>query len=278
MGPIAYGCWRLAEGDLATARANLEVAVEAGLDLIDTADVYGLDSGADFGSAEKMLGRVLADAPALRDRIVLATKGGIVPGVPYDSSATALTEACDASLKRLGVDHLDLYQVHRPDLLAHPAEVAEVLTALRTVGKVREVGLSNVTVSQFETLQHFLDFPLAVNQVELSLWHPAPLLDGTADHSLRTGVVPLAWSPLGGGAVAGTAPVTDHLRSIAAEHSVDPAELALAFVLAHPSRPIPIVGTQRVERVRASMRALDVEIDRPTWYRLLEGALGTPLP
>ena len=126
---------------------KIEQALANSMNLIDTADVYGLDwGGTAFGSAEALLGQVLAEAPGLRDRMVLASKGGIIPGVPYDSAY--LESACDASLQRLGVDQLDLYQVHRPDLLTHPEETANVLLRLIDSGKVQTVGVSNYSPSQ----------------------------------------------------------------------------------------------------------------------------------
>ncbi|MEO7397105.1 MAG: aldo/keto reductase, partial [Ilumatobacteraceae bacterium] len=143
VGPIAYGQWRYTTSDVGAARRLLETAVDAGMNLIDTADVYGLDwGGTGFGEVEALLGKVLRPAPALRQRIVLATKGGIRPPTPYDSSPAALHAACEASLRRLAVDVIDLYQIHRHDLYSHPADVAATLVALREQGKIREVGVS----------------------------------------------------------------------------------------------------------------------------------------
>lgn len=288
VGPIAYGCWRMAEVDAGRARENLEAALDLGMTLVDTADVYGLDSDAPFGEAERRLGAVLAEAPGLRERIVLATKGGIVPGVPYDSSASHLRAACEASLERLGVDTIDLYQLHRPDILTHPAEVAAALTALRTEGKIREVGLSNVTVAQFDTLQRFLDFPIATHQPEFSLLALGPVEDGLFDQCLREQVTPLAWSPLGGGRLALGADelagderlrrVADLLDVLAGRCGVSRSAVALAFVLAHPVGAIPIVGTQRAERLREVARATEVTLTRRDWYDLYAASRGAPLP
>ena len=116
VGPLGYGCWRLVAMSAADAQVRIECALEAGMNLIDTADVYGLDwGGTAFGSAEDLLGEVLKSTPTLRDRMVLASKGGIIPGVPYNSAY--LEEACNHSLSRLNVEQLDLYQIHRPDML-----------------------------------------------------------------------------------------------------------------------------------------------------------------
>lgn len=283
-GPIAYGCWRLTEGDVDQARTNIETALDEGMTLIDTADIYG--SG--FGEAEELLGQVLAADPSLRDRMVLATKGGIVRGVPYDSSDAYLVSACEASLRRLGVDVIDIYQVHRPDLRTHPADLAETLTRLRSSGKVREIGLSNETATQFDAIQSFLDFPICTTQPELSLLHLDPIFDGSLDHAMQLGVTPLAWSPLGRGAL-GSAPedvagddrlshVADLLDLFAARAGATRASVALAFVLAHPARPIPIIGTQNPDRIREASRAIHVELSRSDWYDLLEASLGERMP
>lgn len=285
VGPIAYGCWRLAESDRPTAEENVRTALDAGWTLIDTADIYGFDGTitpegpSGFGDAESLLGAILADAPGLRDRMVLATKGGIRPGVPYDSSATSLRRACEDSLRRLGVDVIDLYQLHRPDVLTSPAELGAALGGLVEAGLVRELGLSNVTPSQFELVQAHLDQPLVTTQPEFSAWHSDPVRDGTFDQSLLRWVTPLAWSPLGGGRVAEhDDPVTRVLTDLAVDHGADVTAVALAFVLAHPARPIPIIGTQRAPRIEAARGALEVHLTRAEWYRLYQAGTGEPLP
>ncbi len=131
--------------------------------------------------------------------MVLASKGGIIPGVPYDSSADYLVAACEASLRRLGTDHLDLFQVHRPDVLAHPAEVASALETLVASGKARSVGVSNYTPSQTAALVAHLHIPLASLQPEFSPLVIEPLTDGTLDLAMQHGISVLAWSPLAGG-------------------------------------------------------------------------------
>ncbi|MEY4953570.1 MAG: hypothetical protein RL299_1994, partial [Pseudomonadota bacterium] len=129
ISPIAWGMWRLAEGgrSAAEAAALVHAALDAGITLLDTADIYGFNGSGGFGDAEALLGEVLAAEPGLRGRMVLATKGGIMPPLPYDQSAGYLNAALDASLRRLKTDCIDLYQIHRPDILAHPQEVARVL-------------------------------------------------------------------------------------------------------------------------------------------------------
>ena len=132
VGPLAYGMWRFADDDLGKAQQLVETALAAGMNLIDTADIYGFQSvDVGFGEAEEIFGRVLGQAPHLREQMVLATKGGITPPMPYNSGAEYLRSAVEASLRRLNVDVIDLYQVHRPDMFTHPAEVAATLTELR---------------------------------------------------------------------------------------------------------------------------------------------------
>ena len=283
VGPLSFGLWRYTDPDVATAQALLETALDAGLNLIDNADVYGFDwGGTGFGRVEEILGSVLAAAPGLRDRMVLATKGGIIPPVPYDSSPTYLRSACEASLRRMGVDVIDLYQIHRPDLFAHPADVAAVLTALRDEGKIREVGVSNHTPAQVAALAAHLPFPIVSNQPEYSALHLDPMRDGTFDACMRSATTPLAWSPLGGGRLAtgdGVRPeLLEVLDGLAAREGVDRATIAIAFVLAHPASPVAIIGSQNPERIVGVTAALDVELTRADVYAIIQASEGVPLP
>ncbi len=289
--PLAYGLWRFGGTSVAEARAKVETALEAGIDLFDHADIYGVDGGGSFGDAEALFGKVLAEAPHLRDRMIIASKGGIVLGRPYDSSPAWLRQACEDSLRRLQVDTIDLYQIHRPDFLGHPARIAEVLTALRDEGKIRHVGVSNYTPSQFRALQAHLPFPIATHQPQFSCWHHAPLRDGVLDQCLELGVTPLAWSPIAGGrmgmSVADAAQSAEGQRladlltvldGVAEAQGVSRTAVALAWLLAHPAGVIPILGTQRLERIRSSVQAFDVTLDRATWNAILVAAQGEPLP
>lgn len=283
VGPLSFGLWRYTNPDVATAQALLETALDAGMNLVDNADVYGFDwGGTGFGTVEENLGRVLAVAPHLRDRMVLATKGGIMPPIPYDSSPTYLRSACEASLRRMGVEVIDLYQIHRPDLLAHPADVAATLAALRDEGKIREVGVSNHTPAQVAALAAHLPFPIASNQPEFSALHLAPMRDGTLDDCMRTGTVALAWSPLAGGRLATGDDVRPELLevldSLAAREGVDRATVAIAFVLAHPAAPVAIIGSQNPARIAGTTAALDVELTRADVYAIIQASEGVPLP
>lgn len=283
VGPLGFGCWRFTRDDVAGARAIIEAALANGMNLIDNADVYGLDwGGSGFGENEALLGRVLAEAPELRDRMVLATKGGILPPLPYDSSPAYLRKACDDSLRRLQVDVIDLYQIHRPDLYTHPEALAATLVELKDAGKIIEVGVSNYTPAQSDALQKFLPFPLATDQPQFSITHLDPLRDGTFDRCMREGVTPLAWSPLAGGSLAtgeGVAPeVMAILDELAEREGVSRGTIAVAFVLAHPARPVALLGSQSAERLEELSAATSVTLTRDDVYRLIPASEGVPLP
>jgi predicted oxidoreductase len=283
VGPLAFGLWRYTNTNIVAAQLTLEAALDVGMNLVDNADVYGFDwGGTGFGQVEEILGSVLAKSPGLRDRIVLATKGGIMPPLPYDSSKSYLRSACEASLSRMGVDVIDLYQIHRPDLYAHPADVAATLTELRIAGKIREVGVSNHTPAQVAALQEHLGFPIATNQPEFSAHRLHPMRDGTLDQCMQLGITPIAWSPLAGGLLAtgdGVEPeLLEELDRLAEREGVDRSHIALAFVLAHPSRPIAIVGSQNIDRITDAVRALNVHLDRADVYTIVQASEGVPLP
>jgi predicted oxidoreductase len=286
-GPVvssmAWGMWRFAGDDVAAAEARVQAALDAGVNLFDTADIYGPDNGEPFGAAEALLGRVFAANPALAQGMVIATKGGISMGVPYDSSAAYLASAIDASLTRMGVEHVALWQIHRPDLLTHPAEVGEALAAAHRAGKIGAVGVSNHTPWQVEALAAHLPLPLVSTQPEFSPLAIAPLRDGTLDQALARGLTVLAWSPLGGGRLAN--PTTDNARAVAdaldakaAETGVSRAAAAYSWIMAHPARPIPIAGTQSLARIAEIPDAFKPRWTRVEWYAVLVAAQGEPLP
>jgi predicted oxidoreductase len=282
VGPLSLGCWRLTGSDDDNI-ATVTTAVDLGIALIDNADVYGLDwGGTHFGACEEALGRVFASVPGLRDRVVLATKGGIIPGVPYDSSGDYLIAACEASLRRMNVDTIDLYQVHRPDMLTHPEEVATAFTSLRTRGLVKEFGVSNYTVPQTLALNGFLDSGLATTQPQFSASHLEPLRDGTLDLCMEAAITPMAWSPLAGGRLATgegiSAELLTVLDELAARENVTRSAIAIAFVLAHPSKPIAILGSTQPERLQELAKATTVQLSRTDWYRIVQASEGVPLP
>lgn len=283
VSPIAWGMWRFGNAGVDGGRRLVEAAFEAGVTLFDTADIYGFDGSAGFGDAEALLGRIFAEVPVLRAHMVLATKGGITPPVPYDSSAAYLEQALHASLRRLGTDHVDLYQIHRPDILAHPQEVARTLENMMTSGKVRSIGVSNYTLAQHQALAQFLNLPLASTQPEFSALHLEPIETGLFDHAMAADLAVLAWSPLGGGRIGD--PQDDRSRAVAAALDVVAAEAgvsrtaaAYAWIMAHPARAIPIVGTQNAARIAEIPDAFKVRFTRQQWYDVLVAARGEKLP
>jgi predicted oxidoreductase len=288
VAPLAWGMWRLAGVAESSPRARVEAALEIGCTLFDTADVYGYHQGSGFGEAERILGAVFREAPALREQLVLATKAGIAPPTPYNSSAQYLIEACEASLERLGVERIDLLQIHRPDLLAHPAEVAQAFERLRQAGKIRAAGVSNYSAAQFEALRQYLPFELATVQNEFSALAIEPLTDGTMDAAMRWGTAVLAWSPLGQGRLAARAgeatgdartdAVIAALDVVALRSGTARAAVAYAWIMAHPARPIPLIGSQNLARIREARGAYAVHMTREEWYRILVAARRARMP
>lgn len=299
VGPIAYGFWRFAGTTVKEARGKVEVALELGMNLFDHADIYGVDGGGQFGDAEALFGEVLKEAPQLRSKFLLATKGGIVLGRPYDSSEAYLSKAVDDSLKRMNVDQIDLYQIHRPDFLTHPAQLASTLEKLKESGKVKAFGVSNYTVAQTRALQAHLSFPLVSTQPEWSCFQTQALKDGTLDLAMESNLIPLAWSPLAGGKIAWNDSQIDHavqanglsessaqclkdtikiLDRIAFEQEVSRTAVAIAWTMAHPAQVIPIIGTQNLNRMRDCANATQVQFTREQWNEILIASQGYPLP
>ncbi|WP_293900137.1 aldo/keto reductase [Phenylobacterium sp.] len=280
---VAWGMWRFAGDDVAAAEARVGAALDAGVTLFDTADIYGPDNGEPFGAAEALLGRVLARNPALAARMVIATKGGIVMGVPYDSSAAYLASAIDASLRRMGLEHVALWQIHRPDMLAHPAETARALEAAHRAGKIGAIGVSNFTASQVAALAAHSPLPIVSCQPEFSPLAIAPLTDGVLDQALAGSMTVLAWSPLGGGRLGDPRDDRAHavaraLDAKAADYGVSRAAAAYSWIMAHPTRAIPIVGTQTPARIAEIPDAYKPRWTRADWYQVLVASMGEPLP
>lgn len=279
---LAWGMWRFAGLSMSEARAAVDAALAAGITLFDTADIYGMRDGG-LGAAETQFGKVLADAPELRSQIVLATKGGIRPGIPYDSSAEWIAEAIDASLSRMGVEQIDLWQIHRPDILTHPQEIARAIENVVKAGKVRAFGVSNFTTAQIATVAQFSPVPIASSQPEFSALRLDVIENGELDQAIAMDIAPLAWSPLGGGGIV--APTNEReqavaaaLSGVAAANGVSRAAAAYSWVMAHPARVIPIVGSQNPERIAEAADAYKVQWTRADWYAVLVASRGTPLP
>ncbi|QKG72334.1 aldo/keto reductase [Erythrobacter mangrovi] len=285
ISPFAWGMWRLTENGrtVAEAASLVHAALDAGITLLDTADIYGFNGKDGFGDAEALLGEVLVAEPALRGRMVLATKGGIMPPLPYDQSAAYLPGAIDASLRRLRVDTIDLYQIHRPDILAHPQEVARTLEDAVSAGKIRALGVSNFTQAQIEALAHFLDTPLAASQPEISPLKIDCFENGELDQAMRLGFTPLAWSPIGGGRLLAPKSerdkaVASELDRIAMEQGVTRPVAAYSWLMAHPAGIVPIIGSQNAARIAECVQALAMRWTRQDWYAVLVAARGAKMP
>jgi len=294
---LAYGCMRIggAKGpdDAKRARAAVACAYEAGYRHFDNADIYG------GGVSEKIFGEVLREVSGMRQEVLVATKCGIRkkgdpdPDAPcrYDFSAAYILASCDASLKRLAVETIDLYYLHRPDFLMDPDEVAGAFDRLRLQGKVREFGVSNFSPSQVAALQSRLPMPLAANQVEIHLGRLDPFHDGTLDQCIAEQMTPLAWAPVGrglyaeGGTVKPDAPDRDRigtllalLDEIAKARRTTRTAVSLAWLLKHPSGIVPIVGSANPDHIREAAAADDLDLSREEWYRIMEAARGRQLP
>ena len=285
VSPIAWGMWRLAENGRTAADAArlVHAALDAGITFLDTADIYGFDGSGGFGDAEVLLGKVLSAEPDLRDRIVLATKGGILPPLPYDQSANYLNRAIEDSLRRLQVDSVDLWQIHRPDILAHPQEVARVLDDAVASGKVKTLGVSNFTVHQVAALNHFLGVKLVATQPEISPLRIDCFENGELDQAMMLGLTPLAWSPLGGGRLAAPEIARDKavaaaLDVVAEAQGVSRTVAAYSWLMAHPAGIVPIIGSQNPVRIAEGAAALEVRWTRTDWYAVLVAARGERLP
>ncbi len=301
-GALAYGCWRIARtwnptevtADIeAAGRRAIHTAYDAGYTLFDNADIY---TG---GVCERILGQALRELPAMRERVVIATKGGIRrpgepnPGSPhrYDSSAEYLMAACEASLQRLQLDCVDLYMIHREDFLGDPEEIASAFDRLHESGKARFFGLSNFRPGFIAALLKVCRQPIVTHQLEISLARLAPFTDGSLDQCMAERMTPLAWSPLAGGLMGDGAakllpaqraykletllPVLDE---IASARGVSRTVIALAWLMRHPSGIMPIIGTANPDRIRETAKAADIQLDREEWYRLFVAARGEPLP
>ncbi len=289
VGCIAYGNWRFAGSTLEEADEKIRTALDYGMNLIDTADIYGFGEPAGFGGAEERLGEVLSMDKGLREKIVLATKGGIIPPRPYDSSYDYLIEALDNSLSRLRTNYVDLYQIHRPDLIVPFEEQARALNDIIKSGKARHVGVSNFTVSQTRALQAHLDAPLVSLQPEFSALEQSPMTDGILDYAGETRAAVLAWSPLAGGRLAtGLASegddadrfgrVIDTIDKLASDHGASRSQIALAFTLRSQANVIPIIGTQNIDRIIESAASADIELTARDYYDLVEAYRGVGMP
>ena len=305
---IALGCMGLAgtwdptkvgDENRRKAIASFEAALEAGITLFDHADIYG-------GTAcESIFKDCLKAVPGSREKIIIATKVGIRSGY-YDHSPEHIRQSIRASLDRMGIEYVDLYQLHRPDPLGHPRETAKVLNELVEQGLVRHIGVSNYYPHQTLALQKYLKAPLVSNQISISLLRLDPIYEGSAgpsrpagpggdgvlDQCLEHNITPLAYSPVGGGWLTGRRAVPDDnprketieralacLRELSdAYDGATPTQLATAWLLAHPANIVPLVGSNNPEHIREAAGAANIHLSRTDWYKLWVAARGERVP
>jgi predicted oxidoreductase len=283
---VVAGMWRMAQWNMnPQERLTLvERCLELGVTTFDHADIYG------GYAVEGLFGEALALAPGLRERMQIVSKCGIrLTGAHapkqainyYDTGADYIVAQAERSLRELRTDRLDLLLIHRPDPLMRFDEIAEAFTRLRAAGKVRHFGVSNFTRHQFECLHSRI--PLATNQLEFSPLHLAPLYDETLDGLQALGRAPMIWSPLAGGALfTAETPAAQRLRTVLHEiahaHGVTIATLVFAWILRHPSRPLPLTGSGRIDAIADAVRGCALTLDRETWFTILQAANGHPVP
>jgi predicted oxidoreductase len=292
------GTWNPAEVGPAHKKRAIEAfaaAVESGITLYDHADFYG-------GTAcEAIFRDCLAAIPGIRDRIFIATKVGICyPHGYYDHSPEHIRRSIRESLARMGIEYVDLYQLHRPDPLSHPAETAAVLDELVEQGLVRAIGVSNYYPQQVLALKRYLRAPIVSNQISLSLLRLDPIYEGAAggggdgvlDQCLELGITPLAYSPVGAARLTGRQPVADDdparprverilaaMAEMAGRYGgATPTQLAVAWLLRHPADIIPLVGSNDPAHIREMVASTQIELSRQDWYKLWVAARGSPVP
>ncbi|ELV8555424.1 aldo/keto reductase family oxidoreductase [Vibrio fluvialis] len=286
---LVQGYWRLGEwGMTAQERLTfLKQHLELGITTVDHADIYG------NYECEQLFGEALALEPSLREQLQIVTKCDIKlcsAKFPerkinhYDTSAAHIYQSVNNSLERLHVNEIDVLLIHRPDVLMDADEVAEAFTELHKVGKVKHFGVSNFSPAQFELLQSRLGKPLVTNQVEINPLNFDVAHDGTLDQMQMLRIRPMAWSCLGGGAIFNgdseqaqrVRAVLEELREELGAESID--QVIYAWVRALPAKPLPIIGSGKIERVQAAVDALDLTLSREQWYRVWVASKGHGVP
>jgi len=282
---FVMGYWRLMDWNMSPLQlaSFIEEHIDLGVTTVDHADIYGgYQCEAAFGEALKLV-------PALRDRMEIVTKCGIATTAKpehalghYITDSAHIIKSAEQSLVNLATDRIDLLLIHRPDPLMDADEVAEAFLNLHQSGKVRHFGVSNFTPAQFALLQSRLPFTLATNQVEISPVHQPLLLDGTLDQLQQLRIRPMAWSCLGGGRLFNEdefQPQRNELETVARELNAGSIEqVVYAWILRLPSKPLPIIGSGKIERVRAALGAEALQMTRQQWFRIRKAALGYDVP
>jgi predicted oxidoreductase len=283
---IVYGMWRLgddADTSPAHVQAKIEACLEQGITTMDQADIYG------GYEAEEILGNALRAAPHLKEKVEIVTKCNIVAPVGryadarvkhYDTSAAHISQSVEDSLRLMDVERIDMLLMHRQDPMMDHDETGGALDALVASGKVRQVGVSNFRPWDIDLLQSAMNTRLATNQIEISVLENSSFTNGDIAYLQQHRIPPMAWSPLAGGALFASEnrALHDSLAGIAARQDADVAALAVAWLMAHPARIMPVMGTNNLERIGKLGEAMQLTIDRETWFEIYTAAIGEEVP
>jgi len=290
---ISLGCMRISGMTHSEIATLCHTALDEGINFFDHADIYG------GGQSEAKFAEALDMNPRLREKMLLQTKCGIRQG-SFDFSKEHILAAVDGSLKRLRTDYVDVLLLHRPDTLVEPEEVAEAFDHLETSGKVKYFGVSNQNPMQIELLKKFVEQKLLFNQLQFSITNTGMIDAGLnvnmeIDHSIvRDGsildycrlhdITIQAWSPFQYGFFEGVflanpkfPKLNETINRIASTYGVTNTANAIAWILRHPARMQPIIGTTNPQRVKDSCQASNVALTRQEWYEIYLSA-GNKLP
>lgn len=291
---IAVGCMRLKGLDKPAAEKFIRGAMDMGANFFDHADIYG------GGECESHFAESIGMNPALREKMLIQSKCGIIPGKRYDFTTKHILEAVDGSLKRLRTEYLDVLLLHRPDALMEPEQVAEAFDKLKQSGKVRHFGVSNHSPYQIELLKKCVRQPLVANQLQFSIMHAGMVSTGmnvnihsdyaidrdggVLDYCRLNDITIQPWSPFQHGMFEGVflnnekfPKVNAKIDEIAEKHGVSNTAIAVAWILRHPAHMQPIIGSTNINRLRDCVGATHVELTGDEWYEILLAA-GYPLP
>ena len=282
---LIYGMWRIGDdSDTSTShvQAKIESCLSQGITTMDQADIYG------GYEAEEILGNAL-QGTNLREKIEIVTKCDIVAPVGrysdakvkyYDTSRAHLLASVEHSLRLMGTDYVDLLLIHRPDPMMDAEETGAALDEVVASGKAKSIGVSNFKLHDWTLLQSAMSSPLVTNQIELSLLAHEVFTNGDLAYLQERKVAPMAWSPLGGGSLFSQDNIVllDALKAIGESSGVDETAVAVAWLLAHPAKIMPVMGTNSLARISKISDALKVTMDRETWFELYSIALGSEVP
>ena len=281
VGVMRWGIWGANHSESGVQKL-IETSLEEDLYTFDHADIYG------GYTTEELFGNAFSEMKINREKIQLITKCGICmpsekknfPLKYYNYSKEYILNQVDESLKNLKTDYIDLLLLHRPSPLINPEEIAAAFGVLRSSGKVRDFGVSNFTTSQFDLISKY--FPqLVTNQVEVSLTETKAFYDGTIDQMMLKKLQPMAWSVMGtyfSEDSERTARIKSVLEVLTKKYNAEEAQLLLAFLLKHPSKIIPIIGTSKVESIKSLKKSLQINLEIEDWFSLLEASLGHDVP